>query len=94
DVGIQLFLGGDAHAALFGEDQPGVLLALPPADVAALRELLPDDVELTSVGLVEGDALQVRCDDRLLCELPISALRQRNEAVLPAIVSHRVSSAL
>jgi phosphoribosylformylglycinamidine synthase subunit PurL len=87
DLGVKLFVEGDLLASLFGEDQPAVLVAVAPGDIGALRDLFPEDVDMISVGLVEGQALSVRHGDAVACELPLEALREGWRWTIPRIVA-------
>jgi phosphoribosylformylglycinamidine synthase len=86
-VGVKLFAEANAHRELFGEERPMVLVALPPSDVAALREHFGEHIDMHSVGMVEGDHVSVRLGDDVLCDLPLGDLEARWRGRIPAIAA-------
>ena len=85
NVGVTLTLDPavPAHAWLFGEDQARYLLAVPPSVLErVLAELRQSGVAGRKVGEANGDLISVEG----LFDVPLSKLREANEAWMPAFM--------
>ncbi|HLZ70909.1 MAG TPA: phosphoribosylformylglycinamidine synthase subunit PurL [Dehalococcoidia bacterium] len=75
-----LRIAGRADAALFGEEQSRIVVALRPEHAAALRAIAAEeDVPCTALGRVDGDRLRLAG----AIDLPVAQLAQVFEAGLP-----------
>ena len=84
-VGLTLDAGGDlpGHAWLFGEDQARYLLAVPAArEAEVLARAKAAGVPARAVGSAGGEAVEAEG----LFDVPLSKLREANEAWMPAFM--------
>ncbi|GGE84409.1 phosphoribosylformylglycinamidine synthase subunit PurL [Stappia taiwanensis] len=84
DRGCRVKVPAPAHAALFGEDQGRYVLAVSPAEVAAVTEdALDAGIELVEIGSVTGSDLTV--EDILT--ISVAKLRESHETWFPDYMS-------
>ncbi|MCA1299979.1 phosphoribosylformylglycinamidine synthase subunit PurL [Stappia indica] len=84
DRGCRVKVPAPAHAALFGEDQGRYVLAVSPAEVAAVTEdALDAGIELVEIGTVTGSDLTA--EDILT--ISVAKLRESHETWFPDYMS-------
>ncbi len=90
DVGARIDLPASAEttaAALFGEAPSRVVLAVKPADVAAVQAAAKQaNLEASAIGTTGGDRLGVTRAGEPLADVAIAAIRRVRTACLDAIV--------
>jgi phosphoribosylformylglycinamidine synthase II len=85
---VQLPEGTDPFVALFSESSGRVLVSLPQASVAALRELCAEQgVPLTELGQVSAAEVEAQLTVTGQFSLPLSEIRDAWQATLPAALA-------